>query len=183
MVAGDAGPAIERCLSCGSSNLPDRWHLAAPQNSAGTSRASDDARFSHSPNVAAHIHPLGRQRIRSVAPVYAAASIGCHLGWAGLERLPSVGALASAHAWRLKLHFRPIAAIGHSIHNCSMRAAIAWFLLAIAAALACFAIRLGAPVAFGAQNDMTIEDASIRAVLVFVAIITVGWWYSRRQRY
>lgn len=81
------------------------------------------------------------------------------------------------------VHFPPIADIGHGFHNCSMRAIILWLLLAIAAALACFTVRLGVPMAFGTQNDMTIEDASIRAALLFFAIVGLGWWYSRRQRY
>jgi hypothetical protein len=64
-----------------------------------------------------------------------------------------------------------------------MRGIFLWLPLAIAAAVACFAIRLGIPVAFGAQTETTFEDASVRAVLLFVAIMAIGWWYSRRQQY
>ena len=76
-----------------------------------------------------------------------------------------------------------MADIHDGLHSCSMRAIIVWYLLAIVAALGCFAIRLGVPAAFDTQNDMTIEDASIRAVLVFVATFALGLWCSRRQEF
>jgi hypothetical protein len=54
-------------------------------------------------------------------------------------------------------------------------------MIAVAAAIATFAIRYGVPFLLGTTTDITIVDAMVRALFVLMALIGLGWWASRQR--
>jgi hypothetical protein len=54
-------------------------------------------------------------------------------------------------------------------------------MLAVAVAIAVFAIRYGVPHLLGTANDVTIVDATVRALFVLTALVGLRWWASRQR--
>jgi hypothetical protein len=76
--------------------------------------------------------------------------------------------------------FHPLQTLAHSIKTPAMF--VRMVLIAVAAAICVFAIRYGIPHLFGTANDVTVFDATIRALLILLVLVGLGWWWSRRER-